>query len=519
MSLNPWQLDRYSQPIVDHYIDVEQQIIEYIIDSMTVKANQDDIDGDDYAVQNYATGLVKYAKEMKSQVHAGIKQAGQDNIDPLDSWLKEHNGQVVKKSGDLVKQHLANTDSYLKLASRNMSKNAVDGIRNIITSATNEYRLGKVTKKQAVGKALHQWSDNGIPALIDQAGKQWSPETYVRTVVQTQANRLANEETLQRIKDNGQYVDISAHIGARPLCAPYQGKRYSMLDNDPKYPSFYSTSYGKAAGILGINCHHHLMPVANDGAVYNPSNIDDDLNAKVYKQTQQQRKYEREIRKLKNHVRIADNLDDEVGKTHYQARLRDKQAQLRQFQKSTGLRRRSELESNLLKPSRNDHNRAIEAIAKHERTLAELHAEYGKHGLPKTVDEYRKVLYNKRNNQALHAYLSARKRGVIEPVYSYKDYQAKFIELDNRLIGLKTFSGVEIKGLSNHTIDRALGALHDASHRDNKRIPVSTEAIVEALINGKLKELKIVTYFETKRVRVVVSKDGNIISVVPKGES
>lgn len=349
MSLNPWQLDRYSQPVVDYYIDVEQQIIEYIIDSMTAKANQDDIDGDDYAVQNYATGLVKYAKEMKSQVHAGIKQAGQDNIDPLDSWLKEHNGQVVKKSGDLVKQHLANTDSYLKLASRNMSKNAVDGIRNIITSATNEYRLGKVTKKQAVGKALHQWSDNGIPALIDQAGKQWSPETYVRTVVQTQANRLANEETLQRVKDNGQYVDISAHIGARPLCAPYQGKRYSMLDNDPKYPSFYSTSYGKAAGILGINCHHHLMPVANDGAVYNPSNIDDDLNAKVYKQTQQQHKYEREIRKLKNHVRIADNLHDSIGKAHYQMRLRDKQTQLHELQKASGLRRRPELEKNILR--------------------------------------------------------------------------------------------------------------------------------------------------------------------------
>lgn len=349
MSLSPLQLDRYSQEVVEYYVEVEQKIIEYIIDSISNNANQDDIDGNQNDVVDYADGLVKYAKSLKHKVHSNIKKAETDSIEPLDEWFIEHNGKIVKGKNYLSNKYLSDTDAYMRMISRNMSANSAKAVQQILTTAINEYRIGKTTKKDAVGKALHQWSDNGIPALIDRAGKQWSPETYVRTVVQTQANRLANEETLQRIKDNGQYVDISAHVGARPLCAPYQGKRYSMLDNDPKYPSFYSTSYGKAAGILGINCHHHLMPVANDGAVYNPPNIDDDLNAKVYKQTQQQRKYEREVRQLRNHVRIADNLHDSIGKVHYQMRLRDKQTQLHELQKASGLRRRPELEKNILR--------------------------------------------------------------------------------------------------------------------------------------------------------------------------
>lgn len=347
MSLNPWDLDKYSQDIVEHYIDVEQLIINRIIDSMTQNAKNDDISDISDNVSSYAEMLIKYAKRLQKKVRGNVNRAKSDNIDPLDNWLMKHNESVIKNDKGITKRRLSETDDYMKLISRNMTRNSADAVRHIVTSATNEFKMGKLTKEQAVGKVLHQWADNGIPALIDRVGKQWSPETYVRTVMQTQANRLANEATLQRLKDNGQYVDISAHVGARPLCAPYQGKRYSMLDDDPKYPSFYSTSYGQAAGILGINCHHHLLPVANDGSVYNPPNIDDEENARVYKQTQQQRRYERDIRRTKRHVQISKNTNDGMLE-HYQQKLKRQQSRLRKFTNSTGLRRQRNREKNII---------------------------------------------------------------------------------------------------------------------------------------------------------------------------
>jgi hypothetical protein len=515
MSLNPWELDCYSQDIVKRYIEVEQKIIDYIIDSIAHNAQNDDISDNSSDVVNYANALTKYGKGLKKLVHGNVKQGCADNLKPVDQWISKHEGKV-NKSGSLFKKRIDETDDYMKLISHNMSSNSAAAVRQIITSATNQLRLGDITKQQAVSKALHQWLDHGIPALIDDAGKQWSPETYVRTVVQTQTNKLANEETLKRIKDNKQYVDISSHVGARPLCAPYQGQRYSMLDNDPRYPSFYSTSYGKAAGILGINCHHHLLPVANDGSVYNPPNIDSELNQKVYKQTQQQRKYEREIRKLKNHVKIADKLDDDVGKAHYYSRLRNKQTQLRSLLNESGLRNRPERVKNILKPSIQEQQKELKRIAKHELDLKSLQKEFGPHGLPKTVDEYREVLYNIRSNTALHGYVSARRRGVIEPVYTYQDYQDKYNELDNRLVGLETVDGQVITGFSNHAVERSLGALHDESHGGNKRIAISTSDIQRTISNGKFINKGPVSEYLSDNARVTVSSIGKIITIAPK---
>jgi Phage minor capsid protein 2. len=347
MTLNPWELDRYSEDIVDQYIEMEQKVINHIIDSFTQNANNDDLSDNSSDIVNYVEGLIKYSRELKNHVHGNIIRAEEDNIKPISEWFRRQNGYLVSSLGRSRDKRLKETDKYMRLVNRNMARNSANIARQILTSATNEFRLGNKTKVQAVSKALHQWADNGIPALIDDAGKRWSPETYVRTVVQSQANKLANEETLARVIDNGKYVDISAHVGARPLCAPYQGKRYSMFDNDPRYPSFYSTSYGKAAGILGINCHHHLLPVANNGDVYHPANINDKDNERMYKYTQKQREYERDIRKTKRHIRISKNADDGML-DHYQRKLRHQQVCLRSLTNNTGLRRQRDREKNII---------------------------------------------------------------------------------------------------------------------------------------------------------------------------
>ena len=56
-------------------------------------------------------------------------------------------------------------------------------------------------------------------------------------------------------------VELSAHAGARPEHAEWQGKIYSRSGKSEKYPDFRSsTGYGTGAGLCGWNCRHSFGP-------------------------------------------------------------------------------------------------------------------------------------------------------------------------------------------------------------------------------------------------------------------
>ncbi|WP_125589818.1 hypothetical protein [Companilactobacillus jidongensis] len=52
----------------------------------------------------------------------------------------------------------------------------------------------------------------------------------------------------------------------------------------------------------------------------------------------------------------------------------------------------------------------------------DLSDKFGKAGLPKNLDEYRKLSYNKNDSRVVRAYVSAREKGIMEPVITYKDF-------------------------------------------------------------------------------------------------
>lgn len=56
-------------------------------------------------------------------------------------------------------------------------------------------------------------------------------------------------------------MEVSAHAGARPEHAAWQGKVYSRSGTSEKYPDFRSsTGYGTGAGLCGWNCRHTFGP-------------------------------------------------------------------------------------------------------------------------------------------------------------------------------------------------------------------------------------------------------------------
>ena len=200
--------------------------------------------------------------------------------------INKYRGRILLQTGREVE---ASADDILRLIRENSPKGKklvatrTDAMRDIIntwvSSATSKTNIAMATLAQSAGKkyvaAVSKASLSVITgtdtlqksvmrsigelekldAFVDSAGRTWTPEGYVKMVVRSNQRRVSTETMFQAAREGDtDLVEVSSHAGARPKCAPYQGKIYSISGNHPKYPALSSTSYGEPDGLLGINC-------------------------------------------------------------------------------------------------------------------------------------------------------------------------------------------------------------------------------------------------------------------------
>lgn len=210
--------------------------------------------------------------------------------------------------------------------------------------ATAKVLAGNTTARQAMREIGTRWARQGVPALVDAAGKRWSVEAYTQAVVRSNIRAVTTETQLQRARETGEdLVEISAHDGARPGCEPYQGKVFSVSGDSEVYPALDSTTYGEPDGLFGINCGHRMTPYKHGQKKrYEPRGKEE--NRETYKRSQQQRALERSIRKAKREAMVGEGLGDNAMATAAKQRVRAQQEKLRSFIDSTGRTRRRDRE-------------------------------------------------------------------------------------------------------------------------------------------------------------------------------
>lgn len=152
-------------------------------------------------------------------------------------------------------------------------------------------------------------------------------------------------------------MELTAHSGARPSHAEWQGKIVS-LSGQKGYLSKSDIGYGEAIGFKGINCRHDWYPYSKGSArSYTQKELNKWKNEKVtyngkkytkYDATQKQRYFERQIRQDKKDLKAQQTLltsnNKDINIEEVQAEIRNikitqKQhnAQLNDFLKQTGL--------------------------------------------------------------------------------------------------------------------------------------------------------------------------------------
>lgn len=225
----------------------------------------------------------------------------------------------------------------------------LSGARDIYIDTVNrtvaQVLAGHVTGRQAIAETAREWAEAGIPALVDTKGRKWTTEAYAGVVVRSNVRNVTTDMQAERCQQYGvDLVEVSSHLGARPLCAPYQGKVYSITGKTEGYPLLSSTSYGEAAGLFGCNCGHQMYPFIPGVSeqAYHPVIAKE--NADAYETSQEQRALERNIRKAKRTLSVMEGLGDPDAIAKAKARVNATQGAMRDFIDETGRTRRRDRE-------------------------------------------------------------------------------------------------------------------------------------------------------------------------------
>lgn len=276
--------------------------------------------------------------------------AGMVHVDPMAILAS----QPFRATVELSYKELGQT---YKLIQTKALESVKQSYMDIVNRAYIETASGIFDYGSSIRGALRDLADKGITGATYRRpnGKlvKYSIEGAVRRDTLTAVNQLANKGAIKITEEIGaQYVEVSAHIGARvsdknPIAnhAGWQGKVYKVEGED-EYPNLEeSTGYpNDIQGLGGVNCRHRMFPFFPGISVPNPHQIDEEENKKVYAATQKQRAMERNIRAIKKRMIVAKASGDTGLAKEYRQKLTQKQAEIEKFCKDNGLRRQTERE-------------------------------------------------------------------------------------------------------------------------------------------------------------------------------
>lgn len=273
-------------------------------------------------------------------------------IEGTDVPMEETALQAAAMYSKQAKDRLNKVNTVMRYFARATAAAAVNKAAEIVNKqqhldtlnkAAGKVIMGADSRQTAVRQCIKEMSEKGIPAFVDAAGRQWSPEAYVNMDVRTTCSNAAHEAQFTRMNDYDiDLLEVDSHAGARPKCALDQGRIFSKSGKNRKYPAWKTSSYGEPDGILGINCGHHVYPYIEGVSTQTYFPYDKEENDKLYKQKQEQRRLERDVRSAKREVSMLNAAGDKEGVKAAKDRVKRRTAAYNEYCEKAGLPRKAD---------------------------------------------------------------------------------------------------------------------------------------------------------------------------------
>lgn len=224
-----------------------------------------------------------------------------------------------------------------------------DSWYRITAQAVAEVESGG-SRRAAMERGCAALADAGLQTIDYRSGVSTAVDAALRRHVVTQWNQARNDLLMRRCDEWGvDLVFTSAHFGARPSHAAWQGKVYSRSGSSPDYPGLAeATGYGTVTGLCGANCRHTMTPYVEgysklpDTDWSEQERLTGMTSDEYYEATQRQRRYESAIRRTKREIATGRELGLDMADKR--VLLGRQQARVRQWCAEKGLPRDYERE-------------------------------------------------------------------------------------------------------------------------------------------------------------------------------
>jgi len=205
----------------------------------------------DMAVGSYSKQVIPLAysygvnEAVKGLLHLGLRAKG------YDAFQKLH-------------------ESSIKILVENLNDNLIEANHLMGRRIKDEWRraqLEAITRKQATGETwkqtqksfTEQVAEKGLGSFKDSMGRVWQIDRYAEMVSRSVTREATNSGLMAQLTSLGyDLVQMSSHSSPCPICAPLEGRVYSISGESKDYPKL-DKAFGEYANIHPY-CKHVLLP-------------------------------------------------------------------------------------------------------------------------------------------------------------------------------------------------------------------------------------------------------------------
>lgn len=300
--------------------------------------------------------LSKYTGQTEQAIQQAMADAGRETInqdkryyEAAGAWSDEAiNRNAIN---NVINAGLKRTNQTFRNLTGTLAKETAKEFTRSMDSAWLAAATGTIDPQTAGRRAIKELCAKGIQVISYPSKHRDHVEVAVRRALVTGINQAAmavQDELLDELDCD--LVETTAHAGARPEHALWQGKVFSRFGRTPGYVTLKDgTGYGSVTGLGGANCRHSYHPFFPG---YESSYSDDILkeyqrttctyNGKAlteYEASQQQRYFERGIRRWKREYTAMDAAG--LDTTQAAVKLKQWREKEADFLRQTGRRRDS----------------------------------------------------------------------------------------------------------------------------------------------------------------------------------
>lgn len=172
--------------------------------------------------------LKKTVPELRKMMAEAGSRCLQDDVEIYKAaGLTPPSIQESKALNEILNSGFKHTLGTMQNITRSTARTATRQFERALDQAWTQVSSGAIDAQSAIRSAVKKLSAEGITAIKYPSGKTDTLETAVRRAVLTGVNQTSACLQIELMDELGcEYVEVSAHAGARPSHAEWQGKIY-----------------------------------------------------------------------------------------------------------------------------------------------------------------------------------------------------------------------------------------------------------------------------------------------------